>query len=76
MSALGACVSFVQLLETDQDKLQLRDWIPMMFEVPFFLTCSFFHQTRSWIDEVITFLIYFMFEKDAVSTHPAVWSRW
>jgi hypothetical protein len=26
-------VSFVQLLESDQDKLQLKDWIPLMFEV-------------------------------------------
>lgn len=33
LAALGACVSFVQLLEGDADKLQLKDWIPVMFDV-------------------------------------------
>jgi hypothetical protein len=33
MAALGACVSFVQLLESNQEKLTLQHWIPAMFEV-------------------------------------------
>jgi hypothetical protein len=44
MAALGACVSFVQLLETDQEKLTLQHWIPAMFEVEigFILLCYYF----------------------------------
>lgn len=43
LAALGACVSFVQLLEGDAEKLQLKDWIPVMFDVsvPSFIQLKF-----------------------------------
>ncbi len=33
LAALGATISFVQLLEDDNERAQFKDFIPMMFEV-------------------------------------------